>query len=450
MPIAFPYFESGNTQYRAYCEIYIRFHDSPDAQCRKTIVDIPSPIRIYEGNFYGSILVAITPRQKKPRSPNRCGASHQTNQLLELTDESAEKFHAAIIPWLDAINALWPIQVVTIHRNWNEGQVRFSEWHNQSIAWIPSLLTMWKHLYDTDFTQQGLHFFVAIVKVVVANSRDTEASAFQIVRARFIPFDAITTLLHQQDLRRLKVVVQRRPLSDWYLARVSDAFIAFLRSDEREPRFVTSVASWLLEDPRSIDLLVLPNASHNHVLLTAAISLQDFTFLQMVQSCISHLTHEDLYIVLQPVYQEIVRWFVPRKDWTSAIYLYDFLLGILDKLKVKHKDLSLYCNALWVIQSNNNGGREADHKLNHRFLSVCEPVGPAYPVVFYNAACLYMEMSEVDQAFDRIRKAIFYGIRGIDYRLMRNDILHHQLFAPLRAVLTFFEFIKLLPDTIDS
>lgn len=88
-------------------------------------------------------------------------------------------------------------------------------------------------------------------------------------------------------------------------------------------------------------------------------------------------------------------------------------------------DLSLYCNALWVLQHDNTG-RPVDPDLNHRFLAACLPWAPKNPAIFYNAACLTYEMGDIDGTLDHLEACLAHGFQD------PAQLQHERLFAPLR------------------
>ena len=66
-----------------------------------------------------------------------------------------------------------------------------------------------------------------------------------------------------------------------------------------------------------------------------------------------------------------------------------------------------------------------------RFLTACVPHGPDNPAIFYNAACVHMELGEHDMVLTALAAAIENGYTNIDG--MRNE----ALFAPIADTAEF-------------
>ncbi|MBL9107414.1 MAG: hypothetical protein JNL82_41375 [Myxococcales bacterium] len=111
---------------------------------------------------------------------------------------------------------------------------------------------------------------------------------------------------------------------------------------------------------------------------------------------------------------------VGDRNFDAAITLYAAAITLPCEV-----DLSLYCNALWVLQHDNTG-RPVDPVLNDRFLAACLPWAPKNPAIFYNAACLTYEMGDIDGTLAHLEACLAHGFKN------PAQVQREPLFAPLR------------------
>ncbi len=105
-------------------------------------------------------------------------------------------------------------------------------------------------------------------------------------------------------------------------------------------------------------------------------------------------------------------------SFAAAIDLFDLLVDIEGLAK------TTYCNALWVIQRDNNKLPLDPARARH-FLARCLAHGPDNPAIFYNAACVHMELGERALVLSSLEAAVTHGYTNIDG--MKNE----PLFAPI-------------------
>lgn len=91
--------------------------------------------------------------------------------------------------------------------------------------------------------------------------------------------------------------------------------------------------------------------------------------------------------------------------WREAIALVELAL-VRDDLA-----LSSYCNALYFIQRDDNG-LPVDRERASRFLAAGLPHAPKNPAIFFNAACVYVELGEHEPALACIADALKHGYDG--------------------------------------
>jgi hypothetical protein len=101
--------------------------------------------------------------------------------------------------------------------------------------------------------------------------------------------------------------------------------------------------------------------------------------------------------------------------------------------------LTGYNNALHAVMHDNNG-LPIDPDRHRRFIAAALPHGPANTSIFYNAACVYMELGEHERVLDNIELALRHGFDKLD--MIRNE----PLLAPLRADARFVALLESMPS----
>lgn len=102
-------------------------------------------------------------------------------------------------------------------------------------------------------------------------------------------------------------------------------------------------------------------------------------------------------------------------------------IALFDRLvDVPGLDRTAYNNALWAVMEDNS--KLAVQPGRHRrFLAACLPHGPDNPSIFYNAACLYYELGELEAVFEQIQLALEHGYPSPE------QIRDEPLFAPIAS-----------------
>ncbi|MDC3952757.1 SMI1/KNR4 family protein [Polyangium jinanense] len=114
----------------------------------------------------------------------------------------------------------------------------------------------------------------------------------------------------------------------------------------------------------------------------------------------------------------------------DALVIFDALL------QGKNPDLATYCNALWAVQDDNTHlGKDPERA--RKYLAACLPHGPKNPAIFYNAACVAIELDDLDAALGYVEDAVRFGYGGRE--AMRTAFRTEALFAKIRDDRRFFD-----------
>lgn len=113
----------------------------------------------------------------------------------------------------------------------------------------------------------------------------------------------------------------------------------------------------------------------------------------------------------------------------------DALLVFDALLRVDNPDRTTYCNALWAVQDDNTHLGK-DPARARRYLAASLPHGPENPAIFYNAACVAVELDDIEGALGFVRDAVRHGYEARE--TMRAAFHTEALFAKIRDDRRFF------------
>jgi hypothetical protein len=454
MTISFPFFGAGKAEYFESYEILVKFSMAPDRSTRKKIIEwAPPPFELADYDFYNSVLVATIPDSGDEMIQKYYGSKKDLWPKVEdadfhCTPMAADAFEKAILGWLTEVDKIAPIEVVWRNEDVEAGGTLLSELHHESVKQIPKLIETWKDESETRFEEEELAHIELLIAGILFYSQEKSVANYGVVREKFLPFQNIQILLGTKNFKKLEILLKTKSHSNVYFEKLCNGFIEYLSSDHREDDVIVRMIYWMIEDPRFLHLILYHNARNNHVILIAAIQKKDFALVKRICTIIATVPDDHLNRFTQPIYWEVSNTVMPAKRWQVGILLYEFVIDLLKAKSVVHGDRSFYCNVLWALQ-NDNTGLPVNKALNEKVLSLCLPQGESNSAVFYNAACLYVEMDEVDLAFDCIKRAVVHGIKGSEYEGMLRDLSTHPLFGKFRETPEIKMFIAALPATKD-
>ncbi|HMK47223.1 MAG TPA: tetratricopeptide repeat protein [Methanocella sp.] len=244
-------------------------------------------------------------------------------------------------------------------------------------------------------------------------------------------FDVVMTILHRSDSEGVREFFERCKRQPDCLVKIAEldlenridiedtgdrkSLLSALRSiahSSAEP--ITESPPWLiclmahaaiLEDDReAMDLIVrFVSDQSSPVYRSFTYSIDDYTYQQLMK----------------------------KTDFPVTRRLFEIALDITTSRSGtnNNNNISLFCNALWVMQKDNTG-LPVDREMNEKFLEKCLPHGPKNPAIYFNAACLHVEMDEYDKALECIGLAKKHDYRGYD--AMMEQIWTTPFFADFR------------------
>jgi hypothetical protein len=110
---------------------------------------------------------------------------------------------------------------------------------------------------------------------------------------------------------------------------------------------------------------------------------------------------------------------VTEGDFAGALAAFDDLVTFTDL------PTWAYCNALYAVMDDNSHLGVMAQRARH-YLPACLPHGSANPAILFNAACVYLELGDVDAALDAAADAVRHGYS-------RTRVEAEAMLAPLRS-----------------
>lgn len=125
----------------------------------------------------------------------------------------------------------------------------------------------------------------------------------------------------------------------------------------------------------------------------------------------------------------VAHWLVAQRRCADALKLYDSLVHGGPWVSP-----STYSAALYAVLTGNSG-LPLDRARAKRYLTAALPIGPREPGIFYNAACVWVELGEVDQVLECLRLACAHGYPKL--KAMQADTAFDSLRDDPRFVAIF-------------
>jgi hypothetical protein len=125
----------------------------------------------------------------------------------------------------------------------------------------------------------------------------------------------------------------------------------------------------------------------------------------------------------------VAHWLVEQTRFADALKLYDGLVQGGPWVSP-----STYSGALFTVQQSNNR-LPLDRRRAERYLAAGLPLGSREPSIFYNAACVCVELGDIDQALNCLRLARTHGYPKV--KAMKADTTFASLREDPRFVAIF-------------
>lgn len=415
MSFPFPFFGAGDAAYFEWAEVHVLFGRTPSDKERAAIeARVPPPLDCsWEGPelmVSSDQFVHLAIAEHYPADAKDEDEGMEWDRWFFAAPSRVRRFNEDIEAWLTYAHDRTPILAAFRREDGEAGGTQLSDWHTWSLDRLPEVFPALEPIIASfvasaeEDDSQVSYLVSGVLQMAVASDRPLPDHLDRWARPGLHEWEALQagdgaavqeslrTLLGEQTPGLVAAVLKT-------LARRISLDRAALLDTLR------AAAEPLLAHPGTPGELL-------QALALAAARAGDTQVLDSLRDRAS-VTPKELRRLNAAGYQ-----LVQESDFPAALALYDAIVDL------PGKDLSLYCNALWIVQHDNTG-LPIDPEQCRRFLAVCLPYGPDNPAIFFNAAAVWMELGETDRVLDCLKLA---RRNGYDRpRVMRDE----ALFAPL-------------------
>ncbi|MCU0352376.1 MAG: hypothetical protein MUD08_01350 [Cytophagales bacterium] len=388
----FPFFGAGSAAYFEWAEVAVMFVQKPDdEQIRRIANAAPAPIKPGKKDFAGQMLLAGSEQFVNMHIQWAYGDDPDSDEYLDtdedpcfyVTSEALNAFNKHIEDWLLEIHAFCPIVFAYRGEDGEAGGTQLSAWHRMSLDAVTGLLQNWAgdpSVYKQ--AKKAKELFEYCLKGVFYYGQ---------VGLDAVPASFADAFFPDAKLRRLTDVAD-------FTKRLDIAGIIHKAVKANEESLLAKIVETLSGQPNSCE----------HV--------------YEIGSFANELGYR-------------------KKEFKHSRRMFDIALQIETPAPCSgaNTTLTVYNNALWVLQHDNTG-LPVDAALNERFLAKCLPYAPKNPAIFYNAACLYVEMEQFDKAVDCIRQAVAHKLNEMEE--IKRQLNTEKMFADFRQYPPLAEVMK--------
>jgi hypothetical protein len=438
----FPFIGAGHAQYFEWCTVYVKFCSVPTLTQKRKIQQVqPKPIDISADDFHHNILVASTGQYVNREIEKYYGIKGKKKvrySKYECSEEAGLAFEEALVTWLREVNGIASIQFVFRPEDGEAGGTALSEWHHNSLKAVPRLAAEWISEPLIDFSASELFEFM--VSGVLRYAPEHVSAELE---KHCMPKLWLTRMLTKGDINLLIAgVVTMKDRFD-PVTFLIPILTNYLQSNTRDDKVIEAVMSEMIAHPNFVTSLFKQNTLFNFYILLALIREHKGELLARINEEVSKIDAQAIPGIVHPIYIETMRSLLPSSGWVEALSIFDFLFDLLIKTSTEHYDLSFYANAMWLLQEKNTQ-IPMQAETAKKFVSASENAGKKNPAVFYNAACLFVDMDDSSGALVYLEKAMNAGIKGDELKALKQAVTESDTFLNVRALPQYERFARKL------
>lgn len=403
----FAFVGAGEAGYFEWAEVHVLFQRAPSSKDQAVISErVPPPLRD-SIDFDGRHLVVASGQfvhtammEAYEKAPDDSSEDTFEDGFGFAANSKVSAFNADIEQWLRAAHEQCPIAAAYRAQDWEAGGTELSDWHRWTMAHPERLLASFDGI-DVEADPAGFMLRGILRQLAQAEVRIPDAFR-DVIEPGWREIEA----LQAGDEVKLRDTFARRS------ARFDAAISALIDATD-------------LDDERQMDaLLGIAPAFSEHEPSSRAIP-------KLARIAALRSQHPERDVVLEAILESaransytrshlgVVAWKLLSEDFYPASW------AIFDRLvELDGVGNTTFNNALYAVM-NDNHGLGVDEERMRRYLARCLPHGEKNPGIFYNAACLYKELGQLDEVYSNIEKALRHGYEK------PNQIREEGLFADI-------------------
>lgn len=443
----FPFFGAGEAAYFEWTELHVELMRAPSLDEQREIADrVPGPLRETIEIEDTHVMVAserfvhlgiaesyelggdadddgsdpgVEPDDDFDDDDYDFGSASATRQgrLFFAHDDQVRAFNRDIEGWLRFIHELCPVRAAYRAEDHDAGGTELSEWHHASVRDLGILLPWLEQIASADDSgDDGFRLQEYMARGILAMADAAGADLPAPLRDWLEPGRRELAAVLAGDAETLRQLLAATPsIPGEILERLSEGIDP---EDLGQSRTLLAAADLLIDEeelpPELFGVLVAAAARLRHSAGDRPPALGD----QATRVLDAARQAAEADSRFGDRLAAVAHRLATSRRFVAAIEVFELLIDLPDLTQ------PTYCNALWAIQSDNNG-LPVDPDRARRFLAACVPHGPDNPAIFFNAACVHMELGEHDQVLESIEAAIAHGYDKLE--LMQRE----SLFAPI-------------------
>lgn len=418
---AFAFFGAGEASYFEWAEVHVRFASAPGEDAKRAIAGrVPPPLRD-SIDWQGADLVVASDQMAHATIAEAYAAdpddTEDPNEELEedshfffAKTSQVRKFNADIEAWLRLAHESWPIRAAYRAEDAESGGTELSAWHRWSLERLADVLPHFEDVLASEADDAPGAYMLA---GILAMAREAKPRP-KVPRGFFQWLDAaddVDKALDAHDAAKLRALLTGR----------------------FGPRAVRQLTS---ADTEDADLLRTLWAARD--LLAARPDLPGGLLVRLATASACFTPESERATALDDLFRRALEEgmgdelaaagyaLAMRREFLPGLAMFDRIVDLPDL------ELSAYCNALWIVQADNNK-LPVDAPRLRRYLEACLPHAPDNPAIYHNAAYCFLELGDEDGVCRMFQAAVSASYEGL--AAMRAD----ALFAPLATKPRFRE-----------
>ncbi|MBO9633508.1 MAG: hypothetical protein J7578_10365 [Chitinophagaceae bacterium] len=432
----FPFFGAGLAHYYEWAAVTVRFVNEPTKEQQQKITELaPGPIKPDGNSYCGKMMVAGSDQFVNMWIEEAYGHGNSEDKDEEETfddeeeedeyeddddsefyvsEEAHQAFEKDLERWLLEVHGFCPIEFVFREEDGEAGGTELSAWHDHSLGFGKQLLQKWtteKAIYDQSEAEKALFCDAAQSILDIAEISLNEAD--EKLADLIAPERNFNKMLSQGNIDEIKAYLASIKNESRYLQQAIGSALNYFCDqlfDEADYEKIGQFGS----------IIPISKLTGRHIgAYVYALHLANEE--ELIRSTLKEIGHP--CAMANNIGSFIFEELLPAQQWQHSIDLFTYALeletGDCNKLEV-------YCNALYVLQHDNTG-LPVNAALNHKFLAKSLKYAPKNPAIYFNAACLYVEMKDFENTLQCIRLAKEHRFDG--YAAMIKEISSAAMFA---------------------
>jgi hypothetical protein len=419
----FPFIGISSYALATSCQLLVKFYEEPtEHQKNEIISSAPLAIGLDLTNLYWLLIDKL-----------KHGIAHQIEDQYGKGGKGLMMLQQKIEAWLNAVHQYCPIEIAVQPDYYDEFDTERNEWHKQSMTMAIPILEKWLNEPEERYRSHDFEFsHLSIFVKEITSYLDEDEHQRLIERSLRVynPKEYTSRLLDKKENNVLLQLINEKQRDVEYLLQIMDELSDYLEDvlsvDTKIEYCIYHLTRHLLnpeinQSQKKYPIRILTTAIHK------SIENEDSRSIENIKRCINTLPTKK--VILNYLAYYTYSRYMQNKKWLQALLHYEFILSMLKNETLAEKDYSVYCNALYVLQHDVTG-LGVQHERNKKMLSICLQFAQHNPAIYFNAATLYVEMVEYDEALINFKH--YFSSSDKDKIMLYEGLMAEKMYEGFR------------------